>query len=145
MNCRTDRPHKTTDGRTQAGSNHPAAVQHYNREEQAAMKNLLSFRDYCKKTHPVVILYDDENNGEYIPNYPQRGTTCNPLKLCLAFESIAVDFNPNTVTLKGDSGIMRFCFVTGVNIETAGSPLGDTVTLYCSLGERKASYTLIMR
>lgn len=78
------------------------------------------------------------------------GTLDRPLENILAslvheMTHIAVDFNPNTVTLKGDNGIMRFCFVTGVNIETAGSPLGDTVTLYCSIGERKASYTLIMR
>lgn len=101
------------------------------------MLNLSSFRDYINNNRPSVILYDDENNWEQQPY--------NALTMSLAFESVNIGFNPNTVTLKGDNGIIRFNFVRGVKIEAAGCVLGDIITLYCSIGNYRTTYTLIMR
>lgn len=101
------------------------------------MLNLSSFRDYINNNRPSVILYDDENNREQRPY--------NTLTMSLAFESVNIYFNPNTVTLKGNSGVMRFYNVIGAKIEAAGCLLGDIITLYCSIGNYRTTYTLIMR
>ena len=67
-----------------------------------------------------------------------------PLHMCLTFNDMIINTNPDIVQLQSKNGKMRFSYVCRINIET-GCLLGDIVTLYCVAGGSITAYTLIIR
>ena len=99
---------------------------------------MTEFKDYITKKRPREIIYNDENNSDYM-----QGT--EPLYTCLIFDNILITINPNIIRLKTKSGKMMFYYVQGISVDICGSLLGDVVTLYCDTGKKIKAYTLIVR
>lgn len=107
--------------------------------------SFIKFRDYIEKKNPTVIIYNDENNSNYIQGVKRRCyDVLEPLRICLSFSKIIVCFNPNIVHLKSNSGTMTFNSVQKVQIDF-NNILGDIVTLYCGTSRNIIAYTLIVR
>lgn len=110
------------------------------------MLNIIEFKDYIAKKKPKEIIYNDENNSDYIQGTERRCySIALPLHMCLTFNDILITTNPNTVQLQSNSGKMWFNCVCGVCIDTESCLLGEIVTLYCNLAEKTRAYTLIIR
>lgn len=108
--------------------------------------SFIDFRDYIEKKNPTVIIYDDENNSNYIKGVKRRYYDMSePLKMCLSFSEILIYFNPNIVYLRSNSGTMTFCNVQKVRLNLDNCALGDIITLYCGTNGNITAYTLIIR
>ena len=67
--------------------------------------SFIEFRDYIERKNPKVIIYNDENNSDYMQGVKRRCYDISePLRICLSFSKILVYFNPNIVHLKSNSG-----------------------------------------
>lgn len=110
------------------------------------MVNISEFRDYIKQKNPTEIIYNDENNVDYIKGAKRRyNDISEPLRLSLSFSKILAVFNPNTIYLKGNSGTMRFNSIQKISLDFDSCLLGDIVTLFCKAEENIIAYTLIVR
>ena len=65
----------------------------------------------------------------------------------LDFSALTLSGNAEEASFKsvGNNLYEAFARLNAGTFTLTGTVDGDTVTLYCSIGERKASYTLIMR
>ncbi len=107
--------------------------------------NIAEFSDYIKQKKPTAIIYDDENNSDYMQNIRRRSyTITQPLHISLTFSNICVLCNPNQVHLSSITGTMLFRYIKYVTVDN-DCLLGDIVTLYCETEKEKSAYTLIIR
>lgn len=98
---------------------------------------LSEFQRLCNERKPAAFVYDDANNHDHIPGYTRPASVCNPMKLCLAFDSIYIQIGfPASVSLLGKYGSLTLYNVKCVKFD------GDVVTLYCENSEQKVAYTL---
>lgn len=110
------------------------------------MLNIIGFKDYITEKRPKEIIYNDENNSDYIQGTERRCySIAQPFHMCLTFNNILITTNPNIVQLQSKSGKMRFNHIHRVSIDTSGCLLGDVVTLYCNADEKTKAYTLVIR
>lgn len=108
--------------------------------------SFIKFKTYIEKKKPTVIIYNDENNSDYMQGTERRCySIAQPLHMCLTFNDILIATNPNIVQLQSKSGKMRFNYIHRVSVDTSGSLLGDVVTLYCNADEKTKAYTLVIR
>lgn len=110
------------------------------------MLNITEFKDYITEKRPKEIIYNDENNGDYMQGTERRCySITQPLHMCLNFDSIIVDAHPHSlmVCLKGKAGMMTFRNVQKIGVDY--SVIGNVVTLYCNADEKTKAYTLIIR
>lgn len=108
--------------------------------------SFIEFRDYIEKKKPTVIIYNDENNSDYMQGNKRRCYDISEsLRICLSFSKILVCFNPNIVHLNSNSGTMTFNSVQKVRLDLNNNMLGDIITLYCGTKENITAYTLIVR
>ena len=109
------------------------------------MLNIIEFKDYMTDKRPKEIIYNDENNSDYMQEMKRRCySIAQPLHMCLTFNDMIINTNPDIVQLQSKNGKMRFNYVCRISIET-GCLLGDIVTLYCGAGGSITAYTLIIR
>lgn len=110
------------------------------------MLNITEFKDYITEKRPKEIIYNDENNGDYMQGTERRCySIAQPLHMCLTFNDILIATNPNIVQLQSKSGKMRFNHIQRVSVDTGDCLLGDVVTLYCNADEKTRAYTLVIR
>lgn len=109
------------------------------------MLNITEFRNYITEKKPKEIIYNDENNSDYIQGTERRCySIAQPLRMCITFNDILIATNPNIVQLQSKSGKMRFNHIQRVSVDTGGCVLGDVVTLYCNACEKTSAYTLVI-
>ena len=107
--------------------------------------NIVEFNNYIKRKRPQVIIYDDENNSDYI-----QGAECRcysitqPLRMSLTFDNMLIAQNPNIIHLSGKCGTIAFNYVQKISLDS-NCLLGDIITLYCQVGKNTTAYTLIIR
>ena len=110
------------------------------------MLNIIEFKDYMTDKRPKEIIYNDENNSDYMQEMKRRCySIAQPLHMCLTFNNILITTNPNIVQLQSNSGKMRFNHIQRVSVDTDGCLLGDVVILYCNADEKTKAYTLVIR
>ncbi len=110
------------------------------------MLNLTEFKNYITEKRPKEIIYNDENNSDYMQGIERRCySIAQPLHMSLTFDNILITTNPNIVQLQSKSGKMRFNYINKVSIDTDDCLLGDIVTLYCNADGKTKAYTLIIR
>lgn len=110
------------------------------------MLNITEFKDYITEKRPNEIIYNDENNSDYMQGTERRCyTITQTLHMCLTFNNIFIDTNPNIVQLQSKSSKMRFNHIHNVSVDASGCLLGDVVTLYCNAYEKTKAYTLVIR
>lgn len=110
------------------------------------MLNISEFKNYITEKKAKEIIYNDENNSDYMQGTERRCySIAQPLHMCLTFNDILIATNPNIVQLQSKSGKMRFNYIQRVSVDKDICPLGDVVTLYCNSDEKTRAYTLIIR
>lgn len=110
------------------------------------MLNITEFKGYIAEKKPKEIIYNDENNSDYMQGAERRCySIVQPLHMCLTFNNILIATNPNIVQLQSKSGKMRFNHIQMISVDMGSCLLGDIVTLYCNADEKTMAYTLIIR
>ena len=104
---------------------------------------IAEFKRYCTEKQPHIITYNDENDREQTT---AGGSTNHyeALRLVLAFDSISVEYNPNTIYFKGDCGVMYIGNVQSVSVN-GGCMLGDIVIVTAGTSNGHRQYTFLFQ
>lgn len=104
---------------------------------------LCEFKRYCEQKKPCVIIYDscNDSDGSAPCNYASYFEAAS---FILAFDSITILYNPNTICFIGECGAMYIHGVRSVSVNN-DSVLGDIVTIVARRNTKERRHTFIFR